>query len=500
MLTYPYMWPFTRSTPRTTSSPVFFTNTLSGKKEQFIPLKPGHASMYSCGPTVYSQAHIGNMRTYVFADTVARVLTEAGYRVRRVINITDVGHLVGDGDEGEDKMEVGSKTEGIRAEDIAAKYARMAISDMGQLGIDTEQVLFPRATQYVKEQIAYIEELEKKGVTYRISDGIYFDTSRFPDYGRLGGVKETLKAGSAETLLARVAETTQGRIKKNEEKRNPADFALWKFSSLGVRRQQEWTSPWGRGFPGWHIECSAMSKALLGTEIDVHTGGIDLIPVHHNNEIAQSEMLTGRPFVKYWMHAAFLNIGEDKISKSLGNTVCLSDVVAEGIHPLALRYFFLQAHYRSSLSFSWEALHASQEALTRLWRLARSVKEDAKGMAAPSPLRDRMVTLLRDDLATPAALALLWEVLKDEDISIKVQYGVLEAAEAVLGLSLLTPPAPAEKLSIADLPPEVRALVSERQAARAHRDFTKADELRIHIEKRGYAVDDGPEGPRITKI
>jgi cysteinyl-tRNA synthetase len=351
-------------------SPIFLTNTLSHKKETFIPIKPHVATLYSCGFTVYSQAHIGNIRPYVFSDILARTLIADGYHVRRVINITDVGHLVSDGDEGEDKMEMGAKRENTTADEIATRYTNLFLHDLKEVNIDTESVLFPRATQYISEQITMVKELEKNGYTYRTSDGIYFDVSKFPEYGKLGGLSdEALKEGSSDSVEDRIALAGRTRLKEfTSEKRNPADFALWKFSPRTARRQQEWSSPWGLGFPGWHIECSAMVRALLGDTIDIHTGGIDHIPVHHNNEIAQSESVLGHPFVHYWMHSAFLTIEGQKISKSLGNTIYLSEIIERGYHPLALRYFFLQAQYSSSISFSWDTLAGAQEARGRRLR------------------------------------------------------------------------------------------------------------------------------------
>lgn len=495
------MWPFTRSRKEEKSSlPIFFTNTLTHKKERFTSLKPGIATLYSCGPTVYSEAHIGNLRTYVTTDLIARALTSAGYHVRRVINITDVGHLVSDADDGEDKMEAGAKKEGKRAQDIAEHYARIAIADMKSVGLDTEHILFPRATHYIAEQIAMVEALEKKGFTYRIHDGIYFDTSKFGGYGKLGGLSsEDVKGGSLDTLTDRINTAGHARIKENDEKRNPVDFALWKFSPAGERRQQEWPSPWGRGFPGWHIECSAMSKALLGTEIDIHSGAMDLIPIHHNNEIAQSESASGRPFSKFWLHGAFLTMDNEKASKSLGNVVYLREVEERGISPLALRYLFLQAHYRTPLSFSWEALEASNTALNNLWKLSSRTKIESKESASASEIKENMIARLRDDLGTPQALALLWETLKDEDLPAKVQWGVLLAADEVLGLSLANPPVQNRREVPAQVPFEVQRLIEEREEARKSKDFTKADELRIHIENWGYAVEDGQNGPVLTK-
>lgn len=465
---------------------ILLHNTLSGKKETFSPLRAGMATLYSCGPTVYSRAHIGNLRAYVFSDVLTRTLAEAGYHVRRVINITDVGHLQGDGDEGEDKMEAGARAEGARAEDIAARYTKLFLDDIRALGLDTETINFPRATDYIEEQIDIVKRLEARGFTYRTKDGIYFDTKAFAGYGAL----DHGSSRGREEALAGIGRHITG----NKEKRHAADFALWKFSPHGVRRQQEWKSPWGTGFPGWHLECSAMARALLGQPIDIHTGGMDHIPVHHTNEIAQSEAAFDKPLARYWMHGGFLTIEGRKVSKSEGDDIYLSDITDRGLDPRALRYFFLQAHYRSPLSFSWEALEAADAARARLARTVRTIATEAKGRSRSSSVTRRMQALVRDDLATPAALALLWDVVKDEDMPREEQLGVVEVAEQVFGLGLL------ERTNREAIPAEVLALVSDREKARAARDFTAADTLRVHIESRGYRVEDGPEGPVVTPL
>lgn len=464
-------------------APIFLTNSLSGKKELFSPLRANVASLYSCGPTVYSRAHIGNLRAYVFSDILARTLSEAGYHVRRVINITDVGHLTDDADTGEDKMEKGAREQGVSAKDIAQRYTQAFLEDIRALGVDTESVSFPRATEYIEEQIALVKLLEKKGFTYRTKDGIYFDTSRFPNYGALDHGGSKLR----EEAFAEIGR----RIAGNSEKRHPADFALWKLSPLGARRQQEWNSPWGIGFPGWHIECSAMARSLLGQPFDIHTGGIDHIPVHHTNEIAQSEAAYDVALARYWLHSAFLTIEDRKISKSAGDDIYLSDLRDRSIDPLALRYLFLQAHYRSPLSFSWDSLEAAASALQKLRRIAQTIRSEAENGAVESDASRRIVAILRDDLATPSALALLWETVKDEDLEREEQLGVIEAADTVLGLGLLSEKALA-------VPDHILALVEEREAARAARDFSKADALRIHIEASGYRVEDGSSGPIVT--
>lgn len=487
------MWPFRKKPDAPNLAPIFLTNTLSGKREGFAPLKAGIATLYSCGPTVYDRAHIGNLRAYVFSDTLARLLQDYGLHVRRVINITDVGHLVGDAEEGEDKMEVTAKKEKLRPEEIANRYTDLFKADIAELGVDIESILFPRATEYIKEQIAMIETLERRGHTYRIKDGVYFDTNTFPDYGKLGGVpKEVVKNGTAGDLATRADLATRGRIKANEEKRNPADFALWRTARPGDL--QQWSSPWGLGNPGWHIECSAMTKALLGETLDVHTGGMDHIAIHHNNEIAQSEAANDRPLSRYWVHGAFLTIEGDKISKSLKNDIYLSDITERGYHPLALRYFFLQAHYRTPLSFSWEALEASNEGLHRLWKTVEEVRRDAKGVPQSSDASRRIVALLREDLSTPQALAFLWESLKDDSLSAREALGVVEAADPVLGLSLKHPPVRTLPYLPSELPADIQEIVQAREAARKARNFHESDRLRIHLETRGYRVEDGPRG------
>jgi cysteinyl-tRNA synthetase len=467
-------------TGRSRPSQVFFTNTLSGKKELFISQRPGVALMYTCGPTMYGPTHIGNLRAYVFSDTVVRVLAGAGYHVRRVINITDFGHLVSEGDEGEDKMTKGLRREGLsltmeNMRAMAEKYTSLFVQDLADVNIDVEHITFPRASDYIPEQIALIKTLEQKGYAYQTSDGVYFDTSRFLGYGKLGGINVSAQQEGA-------------RVKTNKEKRNPADFVLWKPDAL-----LGWQSPWGLGFPGWHLECSAMSRSLLGQELDLHLGGEDLEPIHHNNEIAQSEAASGRTFVHYWMHNAFLNISGEKISKSLGNVYYLSDVVAKGYHPLALRYYFLQAHYRTPVSFSWDALGGASAALIRLWKLSRETALESKRVAAPSEARERFLAAVRDDLGTPQALGVLWDSLKSEEYAPAEKWGLLEDAEAHLGLSLTEPP-PIGVLIDAEIPQNIQKLLDRREKAREVKDYEEADRIRKLVERSGYRVDDGPLG------
>lgn len=492
-----YMWPFARKKEAPNRAPIFLTNTLSGKKDTFAPLKEGVVNLYSCGPTVYDRAHIGNLRAYVFSDTLARTLLEAGYGVRRVINITDVGHLVGDAEEGEDKVGAAARRERVRPEDIANKYTELFKEDIAKLNLDTKNILFPKATEYIEEQIEMNKILEAKGHTYQTSDGLYFDTQSFPNYGVLGGVPEDIvKVGTADTLPARAQMLSHARIKENREKRNPADFALWRRAKPGDL--QQWNSPWGYGNPGWHIECSAMIKALLGDTIDIHTGGMDHIAVHHNNEIAQSEAANGRTLARYWMHLSFLTVSGDKISKSLKNDVYLSDIEERGLHPLSLRYFFLQAHYRTPLSFSFDSLEAANSALHNLWKLAEEVGTEAKGQSVPSDASRRVVALLRDDLNTAQGLAYVWESLKDDTLSVQEAWGVVKAAEPILGLSLTNPPVRTRPYTLEELPSDVQLLVEARNEARKTRNFHESDRIRALLESRGYRVEDGPKGTLLS--
>ncbi|MFA6414467.1 MAG: cysteine--tRNA ligase [Candidatus Paceibacterota bacterium] len=462
---------------------IFFTNTLSDHKELFVSQRIGLVTMYSCGPTVYGSPHIGNLRAYVFADTIARVLAAARYRVRRVINITDVGHLTSDGDTGEDKMALGAAREKTTPQAIADRYTKEFMSDLDDLALETKDIEFPRATDYIKEQIALAKTLEEKGFAYRIRNGLAFDTSRFPGYGKLGHIDLS-------------AQRVGARVEADSEKRHPSDFWLWRSAKPGDL--QQWDSPWGRGNPGWHIECSAMSRSLLGQEIDIHTGGEDHIAVHHNNEIAQSEAASGRTFVHYWIHNAFLTVEGQKISKSLGNDIYLRDIITKKIDPLALRYFFLQAHYRTPLSFSWDALAGAASALERLRKIAREIAEESRQASAPSEARDRFLATLRDDLATPQALGVLWESLKSEEYAPEEKYGLLEDAESHLGLALLEAHASRAVAEI-DMPPELRELLARREVARISKDFAAADRIRSEIENSGYRVDDGPNGPVLIR-
>ena len=465
-----------------------FFNTMSGQVETFAPLSDREVKMYNCGPTVYDRVHIGNLRAYVFADTIRRTLDQWGYAVNQVINITDVGHLVSDGDDGEDKMEKSAKKRGVSAQDIAQEITDLYFADLDSLGIDRSKITFPKATEFISEQIALVQTLEEKGYAYQISDGIYFDTAKFPAYGKLGNIQ--------------LAEQKEGaRVEENPEKKNPSDFALWKFSMKGEKRQQEWPSPWGTGFPGWHIECTAMIFKLLGKQIDIHTGGIDHIPVHHNNEIAQAEAATARQYVRYWMHGAFITIENKKISKSLGNTVYLSGIVDRGFSARALRYWFLTGHYRSPINFTWDALEGANTALRNLSRHCLETEGEAEPNAT---FVADFLAAMADDLNTAKAIARTWDMVKDSSLSPAEKRASLLVADQFLGLGLGDQQAARQltvekTIAVDELPENVQKLVADRQSARAAKDFGKADELRAHIDAAGYDIKDSPDGPRVTQ-
>lgn len=462
-----------------------FHNTLSGKLEPFSPLSPGEVKMYNCGPTVYDIQHIGNLRPYVFADTLKRALLLAGYRVKQVINLTDVGHLVSDADEGEDKLEKSAEEKGERVADIVTRVTNAYFRDLDALGIDRSKITFTKATDFIEEQMALVKTLEQKGYTYRTDDGIYFDTSKFKDYGKLGNID---LAGLREGARVEVG-----------GKKYPTDFALWKFSPKDGKRQQEWRSPWGKGFPGWHLECAAMIFARLGRQIDIHTGGIDHIPVHHQNEIAEAESITGKQLATYWLHNAFITIEGQKISKSLGNTVYLSQLQDRGLSPLALRYLYLSAHYRSPMNFTWESIAGAQTALTRLHRFFFEEVGDKNG-SPHEPFLRAFMQALGKDLDTPKCLALMWDFIKDQSISKESKRASLLIADRALGLGLNRATTGISKVAVigeSDVPSGVKELIDARERARAEKRFEEADVLRAQIAEAGYLVEDSPEGPVI---
>ncbi len=454
-------------------------NTKSKQVETFLPQKEGIVGIYSCGPTVYHYQHLGNMRAAVFADTLRRMFVSCGYAVQHVINITDVGHNVDDQDVGEDKMEKGSKREGKSVWEIAKMYSDAYFQDLEMLSIPLDAYTFPRATDNIKEQLALIEALEIKGYNYQISDGIYFDTSKFkayPDFAHLD--VEGLQSGA--------------RVEENKEKKSITDFALWKFSPKNEQRQMEWESKWGVGFPGWHIECSAMSMKYLGVHFDIHTGGIEHIPVHHTNEIAQSECATGFPYVNYWMHNNHLLDQTGKMSKSNEEFLTLSKLRDRNYDPLAYRYFLLTAHYRKELNFSYEALDAASVAYHRLVEYALLHKETPGNII--TSYVDTAHAALKDDLATPEVIATIWKLMKDETCDEADRYATLIAISDMVGLGL-------SKVvqKTVQVPDVVQELLERRQLARASKDFTLSDTLRQEIESHGFTIKDTQEGQDIAK-
>jgi cysteinyl-tRNA synthetase len=455
-------------------------NTLTGQVEPVQNSKPGEVSMYHCGPTVYSRAHVGNLRAYVFADLIRRAAEAEGLRVRQAINITDVGHLASDADEGEDKMEKAARERGESAADIARRYADLFLSDIAKLNVRTEGTAFPRATDFIAEDIALVQALEAKGFTYALPDGVYFDTAKFPAYGALGGIDlEGLKAGARVAVAA--------------GKRSPTDFALWKFPEAGVARQQEWDSPWGRGFPGWHLECSAMIEKVLGLPVDVHTGGIDHIPTHHNGEIAQTEGARGVALANHWAHVSFITADGQKMSKSLGNTYDLDQVAEWGVSPLAYRYWLLSSHYRTPANLTKEALVA---AATAYERLGEFVAGGEKGQPDAATVEAAKAALW-DDLDTPKLLALLNDTSKREDLSPEVRRATIVATDPLTGLDFGG--YVSRRVDPASLPANAKALLDARAEARAAKNFDASDRLRAELAALGFEVSDGPDGQTVRK-
>ncbi|MDM8538041.1 cysteine--tRNA ligase [Desulfobacterales bacterium HSG17] len=455
-------------------------NTLTRKKEVFTPIFPNQVGLYTCGPTVYNFAHIGNMRTYVFEDVLKRVLTYNGFKVKHVMNITDVGHLTGDRDMGEDKLEKGAEREGKTAWEIAEFYADEFKKDMKSLNL-LDPDIWCKATDTIAEQIALIQTLEEKGFTYQIKDGIYFDTSKFKEYTKLSHQNlDALQEGA--------------RVEKNIEKRNPTDFALWKFSPEDVKRQMEWDSPWGKGFPGWHIECSAMSMKYLGDQLDIHCGGTDHIQVHHTNEIAQSEAATGKPFFNFWMHGAFLNIeGGKKMAKSAGNFLTIeSTLIQKGIDTLAYRYAAFQTHYRNPMEYTTESINAAQNGLKHLQNQVRNIKENGKTGAVSNEYRDKFLEAVNDDLNMPRAMAVVQEMLKS-DIVNPDKFSTILDFDKVLGFNLDN----VDKQDV--LPEEVQKLIDARIQARQEKNWAASDQLRDEIAALGYVVQDGKDGMTVLK-
>jgi cysteinyl-tRNA synthetase len=457
-------------------------DTRTRQLQELTPLHPPKVGVYSCGPTVYAPQTLGNMRSQLFPDLLRRVLIAAGYQVTYVTNVTDVGHLVSDADEGDDKMEAAAASTGKTAAEIAAFYTEQWAEDRRRLGC-LEPDLVPHAASHIDEQIAMVRALEERGHTYVIPDGVYFDVSTFPRYAAFAGLD-----------LDELA--TSGRVEHVEDKRHPADFALWKLTPAGVQRQQEWDSPWGRGFPGWHIECSAMATKYLGTQFEIHTGGVDHIRVHHTNEVAQSEsVLDVHPWVQIWMHNEFLDLGGEKISKSKGHVLVVDSLVERGFDPMAFRYFFLQAHYRQQQAFTWEAIEGAATAHRRLVGHAVAARDaggepDAERVA---PHLRRFWSALADDLNAPQALAATWDAVRDPDLSPADRWAFLADADRALGFGLAAVEDPDADQSGSD--PRIDALVAEREAARAAKDYATSDRIRDELAADGIELVDTPAGP-----
>ncbi len=464
-------------------------NTLTGKKEDFKPINDKMVGIYNCGPTVYNYAHIGNLRAYVFADVLRRTLEWSGYKVKQVMNITDIGQLTSDADEGEDKMVKALKREALpltlkAMNEVGEKYKGAFIEDLKTLNIEMPDKM-PKASEHVAEDIEIIKKLEEKGFAYKISDGIYFDTAKFPNYGKLGGVnKAKLKEGA--------------RVTSNPEKKNPADFNLWKLSTSA---NLGFDSPWGTGFPGWHIECSAMSRKYLGQPFDIHTGGVDHIGTHHNNEIAQSEAAFDAPLANYWMHNEHLNIsGGEKMAKSGEGFITLQTIVKKKINPLAYRYYLLGANYRTPMIFSFEALSGAETALNRLVNILKTMPEGGKVIENNENGfgTKKIGDLLDDDLDTPSAIAFLWDFIKDENISPSDRRATILKFDETLGLNLIE--LIKKELAPVGIPHAVKKLLSERESARASKNWNDADKLRDEIKSLGFEVKDTDNGQVITEI
>lgn len=465
-------------------------NTLGRQFQDLEPIRPNEVTIYSCGPTVYQTAHLGNFRTYIFSDLLRRSFEYLGYAVKHVMNITDVGHLTDDADAGEDKVEESARKERRSAWEVARRYEEQFWSDAAVLHILRPTVVC-RATDHIPEQIALIVQLEEKGLTYVLNDGVYFSVEQFPHYGILTG--QTLEEKEAGA-----------RVEVNAAKRHPADFALWKFSypngrqfdqsqdDAERRRQMEWESPWGVGYPGWHIECSAMSTKYLGQPFDIHTGGIDHISPHHTNEIAQSEAANGQPLANVWLHGDFMLVDGQKMSKSIGNVFTVDDLTGRGHNPLAFRMLALMTHYRKPLNFTWEALAAAEQALTNLAQLVRRLPRASEETVVDEQYEQQFRGALADDLNLPQAVAALWELLKS-DTSDEIKAAIVARWDQVLGLGLS-----AILGETVDIPKDIQDLLHEREMYRKSGDFEKADSIRDELQAKGYEIQDGQEGATVV--
>ncbi len=456
-------------------------NTLTRKKEEFVPLKKGTVKMYSCGPTVYNYAHIGNMRAYIFMDTLRKVLKYNGYKVKHVMNITDVGHLVSDADEGEDKMAKTARIENRSVYEIAKEYTDAFMQDIKALNIDTPEHI-AKATEHIREMEIYVNDIVKNGYAYETSKGVYFDTSKLPNYGKMlsNNNIDDLKAGA--------------RVEVDTEKRNPQDFALW--IKAPKEHIMKWNSKWGLCYPGWHIECSAMSRKYLGDKFDIHTGGVDHIPIHHENEIAQSIGATGHNLANYWMHVEFLLIDGGKMSKSLGNVYTLNDLKAKGIDALSYRYFTYSSHYRNKLNFTWDAIKSAKNSLNKLRDMIALHKDVNKKIDKNiiSKYEEQFLDAINDDMNMPVAISIVWEIAKEKEKSNDF-YELIKKFDSVLSLDLDKN----DKENI-NIPEDIKLILNERKDARKNKNFAKSDELRDKLKELGYIVKDTKDGQIIEKV
>ena len=464
-------------------------NTMSRSVEDFVPIKDGEAGLYCCGPTVYNYAHIGNLRTYIFEDLLHRTLEMAGYKVRHVMNITDVGHLTGDGDDGEDKMSKSARESGRSVWDIAKFYTDAFFRDEADLNIIRPDVVC-RATDHIKSMISIIRRLEEGGHTYISGGNVYFSIDTIDDYGKLARLNlDELKEGA--------------RIEVDSNKRNPKDFVLWFTNSKFKDQVMVWPSPWGVGYPGWHIECSAMSSEYLGEHFDIHCGGIDAIPVHHTNEIAQSEAAFGhKPWVNYWCHGEFLLNDRGKMSKSDGGFLTLSVLKDRGYDPLDYRYFCLTGHYRSQLKFSFESLDQAKSARETLVRRVAQFKASGEAAQQLSEKAQGYLEAFRqsmaNDLKAPQALAVLWQAVRDQEIPDAEKLSLVLSMDSILGLSLdrISPAGAGD----AEIPAEALQLLEERKSAKAARDWARADAIRDQLAAMGFKVLDTGAGAKLERL
>ncbi|MFN8672601.1 MAG: cysteine--tRNA ligase [Candidatus Sericytochromatia bacterium] len=458
-------------------------NTLSRTKELFVPINEDIVTMYTCGPTVYNYAHIGNLRSYIFPDILKKVLKLAGYNVKQIMNFTDVGHNTTDEDFGEDKVEKAAAEKGTNAWELSKYYAEAFKRDISLLNI-TFPSKFTYATEYIKEQINMVKTLEEKGFTYLTSDGVYFDTAKFNDYGKMAKLD--------------IEGLNEGQRVDFKEKRNKTDFALWKLSPTDKKRQMEWDSPWGVGFPGWHIECSAMVFAELGEHIDIHSGGTDHIQIHHTNEIAQSECCSGKKFVNYWLHGAFLVLETIKMAKSGRNFITLQTIIDAGFNPLAYRYLALTSHYRNFLTFSNDILKSAQNAYFNLKKAVRNIstKEDEFGNDIQLAFDKEILDSLLDDLNVPKAIGFFWEMIGSDKLGNKNKIELIKKYDDIFSLNLFDFSDLDEKIEV---PEEILLLAEERWTARKNKDWKESDRIRALIHEKGFDVKDSKDSYEIIK-